>query len=57
MNNLAGQSDVAKIDKPLRAQLQAYLKKTGDPRVLGNGDIWETYKRYSKIRKFSKPGQ
>ena len=57
LNNLAGQSDVAKIDKQLRAQLQAYLKKTGDPRVLGNGDIWETYKRYSKIRKFPKPGQ
>jgi uncharacterized sulfatase len=38
--------------KTLRAELEQYLRDTGDPRMLGNGDIWETYPRYSPIRKF-----
>jgi N-sulfoglucosamine sulfohydrolase len=35
--------------------MDVYLKKTGDPRALGHGDIWETYRRYSRIRSFPKP--
>lgn len=38
--------------KRLRAELEQYLKQTGDPRILGNGAIFETYPRYSPIRKF-----
>jgi uncharacterized sulfatase len=38
--------------KRMRAELEEYLKKTGDPRILGNGDIFESYPRYSPIRKF-----
>lgn len=29
--------------------------RTGDPRILGVGDIFETYKRYSPIREFPAP--
>ena len=39
----------------LRDQLFDYLKETGDARVLGNGDIWETYPRVSSLRWFPKP--
>jgi uncharacterized sulfatase len=38
-----------------RGALGAYLMKTNDPRVTGNGDIYETYVRYSHIRKFPRP--
>lgn len=41
--------------KNLRIQFEAYLLKTGDPRMTGNGDIYETYPRYSPIRKFTVP--
>lgn len=38
-----------------RASLGAYLMQTGDPRVTGRGDVYETYIRYSPIRKFPEP--
>lgn len=39
----------------LADKLEAYLRETGDPRVVGDGDVWETYKRYSPIRTFPEP--
>ena len=50
--NLADDPDYAADRKKMAAMLDSYLKTTGDPRVTGNGDIFETYKRYSHIRKF-----
>ena len=38
--------------KRLRAELEEYLRHTGDPGILGNGEIFESYPRYSPIRKF-----
>ncbi|MEX2336382.1 MAG: sulfatase [Fulvivirga sp.] len=38
-----------------RAALGSYLMETNDPRVIGNGDVYETYVRYSPIRKFPEP--
>jgi N-sulfoglucosamine sulfohydrolase len=38
-----------------RASLGGYLMETGDPRVTGKGDIYETYIRYSPIRNFPEP--
>jgi len=38
-----------------RASLGGYLMATGDPRVTGKGDIYETYVRYSPIRNFPEP--
>ncbi|MEW6304131.1 MAG: sulfatase [Verrucomicrobiota bacterium] len=54
LNNLAGNPQYSATQKKLGDHLLAYLKQTGDARVLGNGDIWETYPRYSPIRKFPK---
>ena len=53
--NLAGEPEFQKIRSVLSAQLTAYLEATEDPRANGNGDIFETYPRYSSIRWFAKP--
>jgi N-sulfoglucosamine sulfohydrolase len=55
LNNLAG--DPSYRDELLRhrRQLGAYLMETEDPRVTGNGDIYESYIRYSPIRQFPAP--
>jgi uncharacterized sulfatase len=55
LHNLAADPAFAKVKNDLAVQLTDYLKQTGDPRVSGNGDIWETYPRYSNIRKFPQP--
>ena len=55
LNNLAENPEFETTNKELSRQMMDYLKKTGDPRVLGNGDVWETYPRYSNIRKFPPP--
>ncbi len=55
INNLATSEDHAAIKKKLSEQLEEFLRKTGDPRILDGGDIFESYKRYSRVRKFPKP--
>ena len=55
LNNLAGDPGFADVQERLRGRMNSYLKKTGDPRVMGEGDIFETYKRYSHLRKFPVP--
>ena len=55
LNNLAGQAEYAETRQRLAERLMAYLEKTGDPRVSGHGDIWETYPRYSRLRQFVEP--
>ena len=55
LTNLAAEPAFAKVKNELAGQLMEYLKQTGDPRVTGNGDIWETYPRYSAIRTFPPP--
>ena len=53
--NLADDPAFSAVREDLAGQLSAYLKKTSDPRVTDNGDIFETYPRYSSIRWFAKP--
>ncbi len=53
--NLAEDPAHKKEFKKLSRQLNKYLKESGDPRMNGNGDIWEKYKRYSRIRSFPEP--
>jgi N-sulfoglucosamine sulfohydrolase len=55
--NLADVPALADVKQRLRDQLMAYLKKTGDPRVVGpdGGDIFESYPRYSPLRWFPTP--
>ena len=53
--NLADDPSHEKIKTALAKQLDDYLRATGDPRVTGKGDIFETYPRYSHLRWFPQP--
>jgi uncharacterized sulfatase len=55
LHNLADNPDFHRVRKKLAMQLETKLRATGDPRILNGGDIFETYKRYSHLRKFPKP--
>ena len=55
LHNLASSADHAEVKAKLAKQLEDFLRKTGDPRVIDGGDVFETYKRYSRVRKFPKP--
>ncbi|MEN9022419.1 MAG: sulfatase-like hydrolase/transferase [Verrucomicrobiaceae bacterium] len=55
LENLANKPSHRAMADALRGQLSAYLKKTGDARILGNGDVWETYPRVSSLRWFPIP--
>ncbi len=50
LNNLTGDSAHATAREELAARLDALLKEQGDPRVLGTGDIFESYPRVSGMR-------
>lgn len=55
-NNLTGKPEYSAYEKELKDALVAELKKSGDPRVVGPvKDIFETYPRFSPMRKFPKP--
>lgn len=55
LDNLADDPQLAGIRRQLHDQLFDYLTRTGDARVVGDGDIWETYPRISGLRWFPKP--
>ena len=55
LKNLAADPKFEALRASLWSRLEATLKKTGDARVNGNGDIWETYERYSGLRAFPVP--
>jgi len=48
IRNLAGQPQYAAVQKKLAAQLEAHLKKSGDPRMLGKGDVFDTYRYHGR---------
>jgi uncharacterized sulfatase len=50
LTNLATDSGQAQVREELSARLEGELKRTKDPRVMGKGDIWESYPRYSPMR-------
>ena len=52
MNNLAGKAEFDSIKRELKTKLKQKLTQQQDPRMLGNGDIFESYPRYSRMRKF-----
>ncbi|MGF1581313.1 MAG: sulfatase [Gemmataceae bacterium] len=52
LKNLATKTKYEQVFRELRTELERYLQQTRDPRVLGKGDVWESYRRYSPIRKF-----
>ena len=55
LNNLVFAPGYQKVKKELNTKLIDYLTSTNDPRVLGNGDVFETYPRVSRLRWFPEP--
>ena len=55
LNNLVENADHQSIKQGLQARMEQYLTETQDPRILGNGDVWETYPRYSRLRAYPTP--
>ncbi|HAY81962.1 MAG TPA: heparan N-sulfatase [Planctomycetaceae bacterium] len=55
LHNLAAQPAFQEIKTTLSRQLMEYLRQTGDARVLGTGDVWESYPRVSSLRWFPQP--
>ena len=55
LNNLADIPEFKKTKQELSDRMSAHLKETGDPRALGKGEIWESYRRYSNLRNFPPP--
>ena len=56
IENLANNPEYLEIKEDLLQKMETFLKKTGDPRFVGEDpDIFETYKRYSPIRDFPEP--
>ncbi len=53
--NLANAPGFLQIKDDLGRRLHEYLTATGDPRVLGHGDVFETYPRVSGLRWFPEP--
>ena len=43
INNLATLPEYAEVKAQLRQQMEAELKEQGDPRILGNGDVFDNY--------------
>lgn len=50
LTNLAGEKAHSKRLAGLRSQLESRLTAERDPRLTGNGDIWESYPRHSPMR-------
>lgn len=60
LNNVASDNAYAAVLGELRGQLLDELSRQGDPRVTGDGDIFETYPRFGRMRAFpgfSKQGE
>ena len=55
LNELSDLPEYQEILLKLRKNLKERLLETGDPRVLGEGNIWESYKRYNIMREFPIP--
>ncbi len=43
INNLAGDPRLAGVKTTLRADLESWMKRTGDPRAFGRGEVFDTY--------------
>lgn len=55
VKNLAEDPAFTALRTDLTAKLEDELRRTGDPRSIGDGEIWETYPRNSAIREFPPP--
>lgn len=55
LRNLAAEDKHRETLTMLSGRLEAYLRKTGDPRVLGNEIIWDSTRYYQEIDFHPKP--
>lgn len=56
LNNLAGNTDFADVEKEMISVLLEELKKSEDPRIVGpDKEVFDSYIRYSPMREFPKP--
>jgi len=55
LENLIGSEVARDVEPGLKRDLESFLTQTQDPRILDGGDIFETYRRYSRMRKFPAP--
>ena len=55
LTNLADVPEYQQARQRLVEQLTSHLRATGDPPQLNGGEIYETYKRYGKMRSFPQP--
>ncbi|MFV0590780.1 MAG: sulfatase [Draconibacterium sp.] len=56
LNDLSGKQEYAFIENEIKEKLIEELKHSNDPRVVGpDYEVFDSYLRYSKIRKFPKP--
>lgn len=55
LNDLSSLPEYQEQLMELRQKMNQRLTETGDPRVHGNGDVWETYKRFNVMRSFPVP--
>lgn len=52
LHDLSANSRYAVVLAGMRARLETLLAEEGDPRVLGGGEVFESYPRYGKMRFF-----
>jgi len=52
IENLAGRPELASAQTRLRADLERLLREQKDPRLVGPTDLFDSYPRYSPMRKF-----
>jgi len=61
LTNLAAEASAKAVLEDHRRRLEAVLRQEGDPRILGTGDIFDSYPRHSPMRKelggFAEQGQ
>jgi uncharacterized sulfatase len=50
VTNLAGNPSFDAVKRRLRKELEAELTRQGDPRLTGNGDIFDSYPRFGAMR-------
>ncbi len=51
VKNLAQDPEYKQVKKQMGNILMCYLKQTGDPRALGNGDVFDTYRYFGRPTK------
>jgi uncharacterized sulfatase len=52
MNDISGNADVSIVLDKLKQALHTKLKEQSDPRMTGNGDVFDSYPRFGLMRPF-----